>query len=172
VILSSTNPGDIILDPFFGTGTTGAVAKRLGRHWIGIEAEAGYVSIAQERIEAVVPHKSSETFAITRDRHANRIPFVSLINAYLLKPGQTLYFGPHGDRQAIILANGHIRCDEYSGSIHQVGRQILKAPCNGWMAWYYIDEKTGEREPINNLRQKMHDEMERIRNKDDDLAGD
>jgi DNA modification methylase len=173
VILSSTNPGDTILDPFFGTGTTGAVAKRLGRHWIGIEAEPSYISMAQKRIEAVVAQKGFEEMpAVTQAHQARRIPFSSLINDHLLRPGQALYFGARGDQQAIILANGHIRYGEYSGSIHQVGREILKAPCNGWTAWYYIDENTGKREPINLLRQKIRDEMERIDNKDGNLTAE
>jgi modification methylase len=159
VIISSTKPGDIVLDPFFGTGTTGAVAKKLGRHWIGIEAEAGYVPIAQERIDSVIPEIENEQSLYTKHYDKEkRIPFVSLLRIGWLKEGQLLYFGPQGDRQAKIMEDGHIQCNEYIGSIHKVGREIMKAPCNGWMAWYYIDEETGKREPINLLRKIMQKE--------------
>jgi len=100
-----------------------------------------------------------------------RIPFATLIKVGLLKTGQSLYFGKHGNQQATILENGDIRCGEYTGSIHKVGREIQKAPCNGWMAWYYIDENTGEREPINGLRQKIREENRRIGDEDWILAG-
>jgi DNA modification methylase len=160
VIVSSTNTGDIVLDPFFGTGTTGAVAKKLGRHWIGIEAEKGYISIAKQRIDSVTPDTENEKSLYTKPNDKEtRIPFVALIKNGRLKEGQVLYFGPHGDRQAHIMADGHLQFGEYIGSIHKIGREIQKAPCNGWMAWYYIDEKTGKREPINVLRKIMRVEM-------------
>jgi len=78
----------------------------------------------------------------------------------LLKEGQILYFGKNGDHQAYIMADGQIRYGEYSGSIHKVGREIMKAPCNGWMAWYYIDKDTGNREPLDLLRKKLRNEMD------------
>ena len=77
----------------------------------------------------------------------------------LLKEGQILYFGKNGDHQAYIMADGQIRYGEYSGSIHKVGREIMKAPCNGWMAWYYIDEETGNREIIDRLRKMIRNEI-------------
>jgi modification methylase len=160
VVLSSTKHGDIILDPFFGSGTTGAVAKKLGRHWIGIEADAGYITIAQKRIDAISenPETRDTVDSIPADRE-KRIPFIKLLQKGCLKEGQVLYFGQDGNRQASILANGQIRYGEYTGSIHKVGREILKAPCNGWMAWYYIDEETGNRVPIDLLRKNMRDEL-------------
>jgi DNA modification methylase len=161
VIISSTNPGDTILDPFFGTGTTGAVAKKLGRHWIGIEANIGYISIAQQRIDSIEPgfEKGESIYAKPYGKE-KRIPFVALLQKGWLKEGQVLFFGEGGDQQAHIMANGHVQYGEYLGSIHKVGREILNAPCNGWMAWYYIDEKTGKREPINLLRKIMRKEMQ------------
>jgi modification methylase len=161
VIISSTNPGDIILDPFFGSGTTGAVAKRLGRHWIGIETDKDYISIAQQRINLV--STSIETdglLSIESKNREKRIPFVKLLQRGHLKEGQVLYFGQKSDLRAYIMEDGHIRSGKYSGSIHKVGRDILRAPCNGWMTWYYIDEETGRREPIDLLRKKMRIEME------------
>ena len=160
VIISSTNPGDIVLDPFFGTGTTGAVAKKLGRHWIGIEAEMDYISIAQQRIDSVTPgFEKEESIYANHNRKEKRIPFVALLQQGRLKEGQMLYLGEFGDRQAHIMADGCIRYGEFTGSIHKVGREILNAPCNGWMAWYYIDEETGKREPINLLRKLMQKEL-------------
>jgi modification methylase len=151
---------NIVLDPFFGTGTTGAVAKKLDRHWIGIEADTGYISIAQQRINSITPVSENEGSLYRKYKgKEKRIPFINLLQKGKLKEGQVLFFGQHGDRQAHIMADGHIRCGENIGSIHKVGRDILKAPCNGWMAWYYIDEKTGMREPINLLRKTMQNEM-------------
>jgi DNA modification methylase len=160
VILSSTNPGDIILDPFFGSGTTGAVAKKLGRHWIGIEANSGYVSIAQERIDSIpVNTQSSDTITSPSKNNGNRIPFIALLQNGCLKEGQVLFFGQSNDYQARIIANGQIKYGGSTGSIHKIGREILKAPCNGWMAWYYIDEQTGNREPIDVLRKYLQTKM-------------
>lgn len=154
VIIASTNPGDLILDPFLGSGTTGAVAKKLGRHWIGIEKDTHYVGMARQRIEAVqVDHKA--IISLPDDVHHGRmrIPFATLVQSGLLKEGQILYFGQSGGHQAMVLADGHIRYGEISGSIHKIGAEILNAPCNGWLAWYYIDDSTGKREPIDRLRQ-------------------
>ncbi len=159
VIISSTNPGDTVLDPFFGSGTTGAVAKKLGRHWIGIEADPGYISLAEQRINMVNADPECENPLFVKNGIEKRIPFSTLLRSGHLQVGQTLYFGQNGDHQAVILADGHIQCGQYKGSIHKVGREILNAPCNGWMAWYYIDEVTGIREPINLLRQCMRKEM-------------
>lgn len=156
VIVSSTNPGDVVLDPFFGTGTTGAVAKRLNRHWIGIERDEDYVAMAQGRIDAIQPPMfSEETFSIPTKRGGERIPFGALLEHRLLQPGQKLYFGLRGDAVATVLANGHLRFDEITGSIHQVGREIQKAPCNGWEHWYYVDPHTGERMVIDRLREHV-----------------
>jgi hypothetical protein len=107
----------------------------------------------------VIPDIENERSLYTKHYDKEkRIPFVSLLRRGWLKEGQLLYFGPQGDRQAKIMADGHIQCNEYIGSIHKVGREIMKAPCNGWMAWYYIDEETGKREPINLLRKIMQKE--------------
>jgi len=160
VIISSSNPGDIILDPFFGSGTTGAVTKKFGRHWVGIEADTGYISIAQQRIDSIIQNADCEESLYTNlDNKDKRIPFIALMKNGLLKEGQILYFGKNGDHQAYIMADGQIRYGEYSGSIHKVGREIMKAPCNGWMAWYYIDEETGNREIIDRLRKMIRNEM-------------
>jgi modification methylase len=172
VILSSTNPGDIILDPFFGSGTTGAVAKKLGRHWIGIEADPGYISIAQGRIDSIqVSACIQDPFKNLAKYKGNRIPFIALLQHGLLKEGHVLYFGQTSDYQASILSDGQIKHGDFTGSIHKVGRQILKAPCNGWMAWYYIDEETGKREPIDVLRKYLQVEMNLSSRMSKDFSG-
>ena len=152
VILSSSNAGDIVLDPFFGTGTTGAVAKKLQRHWIGIERAANYVELARRRIEGVEPDLFSDTiyvFPSRRDRP--RVAFGRLLETNLVRPGQMLYFGVKGEFTGIIRADGAIQCDGFVGSIHQVGRKLMNAPCNGWEHWFYEDEQ-GERRPLDALR--------------------
>jgi DNA modification methylase len=163
VIISSTNLGDLVLDPFFGTGTTGAVAKKLGRHWIGIEVKSSYISIAQQRIDLVTPNteyeESLSTKAIDKQK---RIPFFTLLQTEILKEGQILYFGLNSECQAQIMADGNLRYGDFTGSIHKVGREILKAPCNGWMAWYYIDKETGKREPIDHLRKIIQNEKQLV----------
>ena len=161
VILSSTNPGDIILDPFFGSGTTGAVAKQLGRHWIGIEIDKAYIAIAQGRIANIqVSTTANEIDPDGAKPRARRIPFMRLLEKGYITAGQTLYFGQQGQHQAIVLADGDLKFGENSGSIHKIGRTILKAPCNGWMTWYYIDEVTGKKELLDLLRQKVRKEMQ------------
>lgn len=161
VILSSTSPGDVVLDPFFGSGTTGAVAKKLGRRWIGIERNPEYIRVAQERLDGVEPDPDPIARPHLDDRRmALRIPFGSLLERSLLQPGQALYFGMDGQHTATILANGHIRWEEHSGSIHQVARLIQNAPCNGWDAWYFDEPETGERLAIDRLRQIVRAELE------------
>ncbi len=155
VLLASTNPGDVVLDPFFGTGTTGAVAKRLHRDWIGIERRQDYVRLAQERIDAVQADMFTDEVYAFEQHTRLRVPFGALLESGLLHPGQTLYFGKNGIHQAVVLANGHIKTNGYSGSIHEVGRHLQNAPCNGWEHWYYDDEDSGERLPIDTLRQKL-----------------
>jgi DNA modification methylase len=152
VILSSSNPHDIVLDPFFGTGTTGAVAKKLHRRWIGIEREPTYAGLAQSRIEAIEPGLfSEETYVYPSKRGRPRVPFGRLIEAGLISPEQQLFFGGKTELIARVRADGAIECGGMIGSIHQVGRQLTEAPCNGWEHWYYEDPM-GERRPIDQLR--------------------
>jgi len=156
VLLSSTNPGDIVLDPFFGTGTTGAVARRLGRRWIGIERHPDYVEIARQRISqqpSLDPEDDLLSFENKRTRA--RISFGMLLESGLLQPGQKLYFGERSDLSATILANGHLRCNDLVGSIHQVGRALQNRPCNGWEAWYYQSAENGQRLVLDHLRQEL-----------------
>ena len=155
VILASTNPGDVVLDPFFGTGTTGAVAKRLHRRWIGIEKETHYVEIARARIATVTPEAHDEATFDVRDRrrYERRVPFSSLLAQGLLLPGQVLFFRRDRDRSAHIKPDGNLTIDGFEGSIHQVGRHLMGgSPCNGWIHWFFEDEG-GELHPIDELRE-------------------
>lgn len=153
VILSSSNPGDVILDPFFGSGTTGAVAKKLHRHWVGIERDDVYVEVARERIAAIDPEKySNELFDFPSRRNRPRVAFGKLLEAGLIAPGQTLYLNKN-DEQAVVRADGKIKCGKIIGSIHQVAKTLLNdAPTNGWDCWLYEDE-AGKRNPLEVLRE-------------------
>jgi len=154
VILSSSNPGDVILDPFFGSGTTGAVAKKLHRHWIGIERDATYIKVANNRIASVDPGPDSDElyfFPSRRDRP--RVAFGKLLEVGLIQPGQILYFGKKNGKTARVRADGQIKCGKIVGSIHQVARSLMNdSPCNGWDNWLYED-KAGERKPLEVLRE-------------------
>lgn len=156
VILSSSSPGDVILDPFFGTGTTGAVAKKLHRRWIGIERDEFYARIAQERIDAIpVTPFDPHVFVFGQSRRNKRIAFGTLLELGLLLPGQLLYFEMKEDMSAIVLADGHVRYQNIQGSIHQVGKQLLNSPCNGWEHWYYRENGSGDLVVIDRLRDQV-----------------
>jgi len=153
VLLASTVVGDIVLDPFFGTGTTGAVAKRLHRHYIGIERDPDYVAAARERIENVYQVEFNPPIFVTPDpRKETRIPFGSLLENELLKAGQRLFFGPTGEVTAQVLSDGSLEYTRQTGSIHQIAKLIRQGPVNGWDAWFYLDPDTSERRSINDLR--------------------
>ena len=155
VIMSSSNVGDVILDPFFGSGTTGAVAKKLGRNWIGIERDERYVQVAQKRIDAVA-ESDSEAINVEKPKPA-RVPFGTLIENGYLRPGQTLYFAKDGAR-AKILSNGHLKCGDVTGSIHGVAKALMNgAPANGWELWFYKDEH-GKKITINAIREEIINE--------------
>ncbi len=157
VILASSRPGDVVLDPFFGTGTTGVVAKRLRRDWIGIEREAGYIDMARKRIEAVRPPADDAAAWDVQDRRrlAPRVSLGNLLEAGLIRPGQQVYF--QGDRQiaATVKADGQLRLPDFEGSIHAAGRHLLGGkPCNGWEHWSYADEE-GQLHPLDDAREAL-----------------
>lgn len=137
VILSTSNPGDVIVDPFFGTGTTGAVAKKLGRNFIGFERDESYIIHAERRILAVKP-ASDAAIAVTRSKRSEpRVPFGNLIERGLINPGTMLY-SANGKHSAQVRADGSLACDDMKGSIHQVGAYVQDAPsCNGWTFWHF-----------------------------------
>ena len=152
VILSASKPGDVILDPFFGSGTTGAVAKKLGRNWIGVERDKKYIRVAQKRIDAA--QKADREALNVGKRKQARVPFGALLENGLLRPGQSLYFAKNGTR-AKILSNGHIKCGEVVGSIHGVAKALMEnAPVNGWDVWFFKDEN-GRKIVIDELREKI-----------------
>jgi site-specific DNA-methyltransferase (adenine-specific) len=160
VIQASSNPGDTVLDPFFGTGTTGAVAKRLHRHWIGIEKENQYVKVARQRIAAIdAGEYEADTFVTPDPRKLPRVPFGQLLELGLLEPGQVLSFGTKGDQTAQVLADGKLQYNGERTSIHQAAKQIMGAPANGWELWYYLDRADGTRRPINHLRDIVREQI-------------
>lgn len=155
VILSSSNPGDVVLDPFFGTGTTGVISDRLHRKWIGIEKKQEYIQIAKQRIEnSKVESYNPAVFDVRGIRKMEpRIPFGSLLESGLLQPGQPLFFQAKEDLAATIKPDGKLMLSNFVGSIHQAGKFLLNgSPCNGWEIWYYKHE-SGEMHPINELRE-------------------
>jgi modification methylase len=156
VLLATTRPGDVVLDPFFGTGTTGAVAKRLGRRWIGIEREADYIQYATNRIARVAPLPEDLTHAPER-RAAPRVPFGSLVEAGLIAPGTELTC-PRARHRARVTADGSLRTQTLRGSIHKVGAAVQGAPsCNGWTFWHYRDGARAV--PIDALRARVRARM-------------
>lgn len=159
VLMSSSKPGDTVLDPFFGSGTTGAVAKRLGRHYIGIEREQDYIDAASERIEGVKPLGEAELTVMTGKKAEPRVAFNILIDAGLLQPGTRLHCAKRR-HSAIVRADGTLASGNESGSIHRLGAKLqgLDA-CNGWTFWHF--ERTGDLQPIDALRRIVRDEMAR-----------
>jgi modification methylase len=155
IIMATTNPGDVVLDPFFGTGTTGAVAKKLGRHYIGIEQNQAYVLAAEQRIGAVSRPKDPSTVApLPAPRKAPRVGFGQVVEAGLLRPGTKLYC-PRGKYSARVKADGSVAAPSIEGSIHKVGASLQNAPsCNGWTYWHY-QEAGGSFAPIDSLRQAI-----------------
>jgi len=153
IIMASSNVGDVVLDPFFGSGTTGAVAKKLGRNWIGIERDKKYIRVAQKRIDAVMP-SPAEALTLPEKQKQARVPFGALLESGILNPGETLYFAKNGTR-AKILSNGHLKCGDVTGSIHGVAKSLMNgAPVNGWDVWFYKDAK-GNKIVIDELREKI-----------------
>lgn len=152
ILLACTKPGDVVLDPFFGTGTTGAVARRLGRHWIGIERERTYVKVALERIDATLPLDESAMTTMADKRSAPRVAFGLLVESGLCAPG-TLLTDCRRRFSARVRADGSIESGPHDGSIHKVGAALQGAPsCNGWTFWNV--EEGGILQPLDALRQR------------------
>lgn len=150
IILTSTKPGDLILDPFMGTGTTGAVAKMLGRHFIGIEREEKYVQSARQRIKSV--RVRMDDFAnLVLDKKPPKVMFSHLLKKGILKEGDYLYTPTH--KKARILKNGHLKSGRLTGSIHQLAAKLQnKNVSNGWLFWHILTKKGYQ--PIDILRRK------------------
>jgi modification methylase len=160
VLMATTKPGDVVLDPFFGTGTTGAVARKLGRHFIGIERENTYINAALKRIAAIKPHDLAAIETTTPKRSEPRIPFGSLIEQGLIAPGTQL----SDDRKryfATVRADGSLVSDGKSGSIHRVGALVQGfEACNGWTFWHFEDK--GKLVPIDEMRGRIRATLEKL----------
>ncbi len=151
VMLATTHKGDVVLDPFFGTGTTGAVAKRLGREWIGCEKEEVYRDVAMERIEMALPLDESALTTMQSGKSAPKVAFGQLVETGWIKLGMTLT-----DKKrrlaATVRADGSLVSGAETGSIHGLGAKLQGAPsCNGWTFWHV--EQDGELKPIDAVRQ-------------------
>ncbi|MDF3606872.1 site-specific DNA-methyltransferase [Paracoccus sp. DMF-8] len=158
VLIGSTNPGDVVLDPFFGTGTTGAVAKMLGRNFIGIEREDAYRAIAQKRLDRVRRLDASALATTTGKRAEPRVPFGQVVERGMLRPGEELY-SLDNRHKVKVRADGSLIGDDVKGSIHQVGAALQRAPsCNGWTYWHF--QREGQMVPIDILRQQIRAEMQ------------
>jgi modification methylase len=152
ILLACTKPGDVVLDPFFGTGTTGAVARRLGRCWIGIEREAAYVKVARERIESTLPLDESAMQTVTDKRAQPRVAFGALVESGLVPAGTRLVDSKRR-WTANVRADGSLSSGTQSGSIHQVGAALQGAPsCNGWTFWHV--DQGGALKALDDFRQQ------------------
>lgn len=137
VLLATTEKGDVVLDPFFGTGTTGAVAKRLGRQWIGCEREDFYRSVAEKRIAKELPLDESALTTMQSARAAPKVAFGALVETGMI-PAGTQLFDKKRRWIATVRADGSLECDGKTGSIHGLGKDLQGAPsCNGWTFWHY-----------------------------------
>jgi modification methylase len=160
VIMASTKPGDVILDPFFGSGTTGAVAKRLGRNFVGIEREQDYIDAASARIASVEPLGKAELTVMTGKKAEPRVAFNTLVEAGLVKPGQVLT-DARRRYSAIIRADGTLSANGEAGSIHRLGAKVQGFDaCNGWTFWHYDDGQSLK--PIDELRAVIRNDMAKL----------
>ncbi|MDR2134201.1 MAG: site-specific DNA-methyltransferase [Treponema sp.] len=139
VILSTTRQGDIVLDPFFGTGTTGAVAKKLKRNFIGIEKEAEYIALAKNRIDNIKSFFPEADWVEEEKEKQDRVSFETLLKEQIIKAGEPLYTRKTYNAAASVLADGKLEYRNQTGSIHRIGAVIQKTPsCNGWKFWYVM----------------------------------
>ncbi len=160
VIMASTKPGDVILDPFFGSGTTGAVAKRLGRNFVGIEREQDYIDAAAARIEAVEPLGKAELTVMTGKKAEPRVAFTTLLEAGLVRPGQVLT-DERRRYSAIIRADGTLAANGEAGSIHRLGAKVQGFDaCNGWTFWHFDDGQSLQ--PIDALRAIIRNDLAKL----------
>ncbi len=153
ILLAASNPGDVILDPFFGTGTTGAVAKRLGRHFVGIERDETYAAAARARIAAVRPLDPGSVATPPSKRTEPRIPFLDLVESGRIRPGETLVCAS-GRHSALVRADGTLTVGPAMGSIHKIGALVQGLPaCNGWTFWHAL--RGGRRVVIDAMRSEI-----------------
>ena len=159
ILLASSKPGDVVLDPFSGTGTTAAVAKKLGRAFVGIEQDPAYVRLSRARLKAITPIEGDMLEVEKGKKSLPRVPFGALIENGWLKPGDRLW-SPKKRFNARIRIDGSLTTGDASGSIDRVGAFVQQAPaCNGWTYWHYEEAKSGELAPIDLLRRRYRHEM-------------
>jgi modification methylase len=157
IIIAASNPGDVILDPFFGTGTTGAVAKKLGRHFIGLERDLAYIAHAERRIAAAEPTSPDLLMAPATKREEPRVAFSAIVEGELLPVGAVLTDAKRR-HQAVVRPDGTIIANGIVGSIHKIGALVQGLPaCNGWTFWHH--EVAGKPEPIDTLRSAFRSAM-------------
>ncbi|MBL4891820.1 MAG: modification methylase [Rhizobiaceae bacterium] len=157
ILMASTNPGDVILDPFFGSGTTGAVAKRLGRNFVGIEREDKYIKVATARIAAVEMNSGPVLKVTTGKRAEPKVPFGALIESGYLKPG-TVLTDTKKRWKAVVRLDGSLEKDGESASIHRMGAKVQELDaCNGWTFWHF--EQDGKLVVIDELRKAYRKEV-------------
>ncbi|WP_432431222.1 site-specific DNA-methyltransferase [Methylocella silvestris] len=150
ILIAATNPGDVVLDPFFGSGTTGAAAKRLGRHFVGIERDKTYAAAARARIDAVEPLPEAAIALTPSKRTEPRVAFSAIVEAGLIAPGDSLVDDKQRHR-ATVRADGAITLGPVVGSIHKIGALAQGLPaCNGWTYWHFAQD--GKLQPIDALR--------------------
>jgi len=153
VMLASTNKGDFIFDPFLGTGTTAVVAKKMGRNYFGIEKEKNYFNVAKQRLDKTIKIEDHYLDTIKNNKSKPRIPFGSLVELGIIKPGMNIY-DEKKKINAIIMADGSIKHQGSEGSIHKIAAKIIGAEsCNGWTYWHY--NINGSMVPIDKLRQRF-----------------
>ncbi len=158
VLMASTKVGDVVLDPFFGTGTTGAVAKKIGRNFIGIEKDAVYVKGAQKRIDEILRVEDEVCLEYSVKKRQPRVPFGAVVERGMLAVGDTLY-DASGKQEAQIRSDGTLKSKFGEGSIHQIGAAAQnQSACNGWVYWHYKDKK-GKMICIDELRQELRVEI-------------
>ena len=153
VLLASSNKKDMVLDPFLGSGTTAAVAKKLGRIYYGIEKEKSYFKVAEDRLKRTKPIEDDLLDTLKNNKSKPRIPFGSLVELGIIKPGMNI-FDQKKKINAKIMADGSVKHKSGEGSIHKVAAKILGTEsCNGWTYWHY--NINGSIKPIDNLRQRF-----------------
>jgi modification methylase len=159
ILMTASKPGDVILDPFFGSGTTGAVAKKMGRNFIGIEREDKYIKAATKRINSIET-ADDKSLKIIGKKEETRIPFAMLLENGLIEPGTTLTC-PKGVYTAQVHTDGSLISDDMKGSIHKLGATLQNAPsCNGWTYWHTADQGDAKKSvPIDELRKIMREKV-------------
>jgi modification methylase len=157
VLLAASNAGDLVLDPFFGSGTTGVAARRLGRSFLGLERDPAYAEAARRRIEAVEPLPEAALAIAPTRRSEPRVAFSSVLEAGLMRPGERLV-DARRRYSALVRADGALAAGPAVGSIHKIGALVQGLPaCNGWTFWHV--ERQGRLTPIDDLRGAMRQAM-------------